>query len=41
MPSFIAACVVAVVLAVGAGFVLDAFQEPAQVAFKSPTGVRL
>ncbi len=41
MQSFIAACVVAIVLAIGAVYVLDAYQEPASIAYKSPTGVRL
>jgi hypothetical protein len=41
MQSFIAACVVAVIIAVGAVYVLDAYQEPAAIAYKSPTGVRL
>jgi hypothetical protein len=41
MKAFVAACIVIVVIAVGASFVLDAFQEPAQQAFASPTGVRI
>jgi hypothetical protein len=41
MQSFIAACVVAVIIAVGAVYVLDAYQQPAATAYKSPTGVRL
>lgn len=41
MQSFVAACVVAIIIAVGAGVVLHAYQEPADVAFSSSTGVRL
>jgi hypothetical protein len=41
MQSFIAACVVAIVIAVGAVYVLDVYQEPADVAYASSTGVRL
>jgi hypothetical protein len=41
MQSFIAACVVAVVLAIGAAYVLDRYQAPAEQAFASPTGVRI
>ena len=41
MKAFVAACIVIVVLAVGASYVLDAFQEPAQQAYASPTGVKL
>jgi hypothetical protein len=39
--SFIAACVVAIIIAIGAVYVLDSYQEPAEVAYKSSTGVRL
>jgi hypothetical protein len=35
MKSFIAACVVALILAVGSIYVLNAYQEPAAVAYKS------
>jgi hypothetical protein len=41
MPSFITACVVAIVLAVGAAIVLDRVQEPATQAYASPSGVRI
>jgi hypothetical protein len=41
MKAFIAACIAIVVIAVGASYVLDAFQKPAQQAFASPTGVKL
>ena len=41
MKAFVAACIVIVVLAVGASYVLDAFQEQAQQAYASPTGVKL
>jgi hypothetical protein len=40
MPSFIAAVVVAVALAVGAAFVLNGYQKPVEQAFQS-SGVRL
>jgi hypothetical protein len=35
MKSFIAACAVALILAVGSIYVLNAYQEPASVAYKS------
>jgi hypothetical protein len=41
MKSFLAACVVAVVLAVGAAFVLSSVNESATDAFTSPTGARV
>jgi hypothetical protein len=41
MRSFISACVVAIVIAVGAVFVLNSVQEPVAEAFSSPTTVRL
>jgi len=41
MKSFLAACVVAVVLAVGAAFVLNSVNESATDAFKSSTGARV
>jgi hypothetical protein len=41
MQSFIAACVIAIVIAIGAVYVLDSYQEPADVAYTSSTGVRL
>jgi hypothetical protein len=41
MKAFIVACLAIVVVAIGASFVLDRFQEPAQQAYASPTGVRI
>jgi hypothetical protein len=41
MQSFIAACAVAIVIAVGASFVLGSVQEQADVAYSSTTAVRL
>ena len=41
MKSFIAACVVAVVLAIGAAFVLNSVNETATEADRSPTGARV
>jgi hypothetical protein len=41
MPSFIAACVAAFVIAFGAYFVLDRYQVPADHSYASPTGVRI
>jgi hypothetical protein len=41
MRSFIAACIAVIVVAVAAVYVLDAYQEPADVAYASRTGVRL
>jgi hypothetical protein len=41
MKAFIVACLAIVVVAVGASLVLDRFQEPAQQAYASPTGVRI
>ena len=40
MRAFLVSCVVAAVIAVGAVFVLDRFQEPAEVTYAT-TGVRL
>lgn len=40
MKSFIASCVVALILAIGAIYVLDAYQTPSSVAYKT-TGVRI
>ncbi len=40
MSSFLAACAAILVLAIGGWFVLERFQEPAEVAFVT-TGVRL
>lgn len=41
MQAFIASVVVAIVIGVGAVYVLDAYQKPADVAYTSSTGVRL
>ncbi len=41
MKSFVIACVVAVVVALGAAFVLDGFNKSAETAYSSPTGVRV
>ncbi len=41
MQSFLASCIVAVVIAVGAVIVLNKVQEPVESAFTSPTGVRI
>ena len=41
MPAFLASCLVAVVLALGAAAVLNGVQKPADAVFHSPTGVRL
>jgi hypothetical protein len=41
MQSFIAACVVAIVLAVGGALVLQGVQQSADHAFASSTGVRI
>ena len=41
MKSFLAACVAIVVIAIGASVVLDRYQESAETAFSSPTGVRM
>jgi hypothetical protein len=40
MRSFIVACIAALVIAVGAAYVLDRYQEPISVA-TTTTGVRL
>jgi hypothetical protein len=40
MKSFVVACVVALVLAVGSIYVLNAYQEPVDVAYKT-TAVRI
>jgi hypothetical protein len=40
MPSFIAACIAAIVIAVVGAIVLDQLQEPSSIAF-STIGVRL
>ena len=41
MKSFISACVVAVVLAVGAALILNSVNESATEAYSSPTGARV
>jgi len=41
MPAFITACVIAIVLAFGASYVLDRYQAPASQAYASPSGVRI
>jgi hypothetical protein len=41
MKAFLAACVAIVIIAVGASIVLNHYQESAEVAFSSPTGVRI
>jgi len=41
MKSFLAACVVAIVLAVGAAYVLETFQQPSDHAYASSSGARI
>jgi hypothetical protein len=41
MKVFLISCAVAIIVAIGATFVLDAYQKPAEMAYKSSTGVRL
>jgi hypothetical protein len=41
MPSFLAAVIVAIALAAGAFVVLDKYQQAADHAYASPTGVRI
>jgi hypothetical protein len=41
MRSFISACAVAIVIAVGCAVVLDYYNKPVDIAFASPTGVRI
>jgi hypothetical protein len=41
MKSFLIACVAALVIAIGAGIVLNGTQMQSEHAFTSPTGVRL
>jgi hypothetical protein len=41
MQSFLAACVIAIVVALGAALVLNHYQAPADRAYTSPTGTRL
>ena len=40
MSSFLTACVIAIVLAVGAAYVLESFQQPADHAY-STSGTRI
>lgn len=41
MKVFLISCAVAIIVAVGSVYVLDAYQKPAEVAYKSSSGVRL
>jgi hypothetical protein len=41
MKSFVAACVVAVVVALGAAFILNGFNETSAEAYTSATGARV
>lgn len=41
MQAFIVSVVVAIAIGFGAMYALDAYQEPADVAYTSKTGVRL
>ena len=41
MQSFVSACVVAIVLAVGAAVVLNHYNKPVDHAFASSTGARI
>lgn len=41
MRSFIAACIVAIVIAIVGALVLNAVQKPAEVAFSSASSVRI
>jgi hypothetical protein len=41
MKVFLISCAVAIIVAVGAVYVLDAYQRPATSAFASSSGVRL
>jgi hypothetical protein len=41
MQSFLAACVIAVVVALGAALILNHYNKPADEAYASPTSVRL
>lgn len=41
MPSFLAAVIVAIVVAIGASAVLNHYQQSAEHAYASPTGVRI
>ncbi len=41
MKTFIVACVVAIVVAVGGAYVLEKYQTSADHAYASPTGARI
>jgi hypothetical protein len=41
MKVFLISCAVAIIVGIGAVYVLDAYQKPADIAFASPSGVRL
>jgi hypothetical protein len=41
MPTFITACIVAIVLAIGAAYVLEGYQTSSEAAYTSPNTVRL
>jgi hypothetical protein len=41
MKAFIIACVAIVVIAVGSAFVLERYQQDSEVAYASPSGVRI
>lgn len=41
MRTYLVSCLVAAAVAVGAVFVLDHFQKPADLAYSSTTGVRI
>ena len=41
MKTFITACIVAIVIAIGGAIVLNLVQEPVSEAYMSPTGVRI
>ena len=41
MKVFLISCAVAIIVAIGAVYTLDAYQQPADVSFTSSTGVRL
>jgi hypothetical protein len=41
MRSFLASCLAAVVIALGAVLVLNYVQKPVETSFTSPTGVRI
>ena len=41
MRTFVVACILAIVVAVGAAVVLEKYQQPADHAFASPSGARI